>query len=877
MTDPRPTESAKLVALAYTTDVDDSVAGYPTLKGMGKFELPVKGSFTALVGRNGAGKTRLLNSIGAQTELVLSLPSSPTQTGALKDADTSPHRAAGLWGLAPVPEGYGLEDHSWLTPDTGGMDAGLYRGVRSIWPEHPRDRFLHFLNLTKDGELSNAVSVALQHENMASPHDSPRKSECLRLLRSEFTSDILEKISDLPNSLRNTVAYAATAMYPFRYRAGTDTFEDLFLIAIGLELATFSRVGITGAANNATQKLRFYFRDAPQLSPSCVNLLRAHRLANGAPMRSEDEEAPSASVAEYIEELESICYATADAGLATNVNSSWNFTPLLPLNLDGTAGVLHEGPNHTLWLEGVAAVPESHGLVTNANILPYGEGFDWGAGSWRFGTGKTDLSWMQEIEPDENGIIDLASPIIAKRRAADDEWRSKLIHNGSQPREISFVFSQDFLVFCERVVRAVNAVAAVIADDLPAAVMDPSDGTLRWRFIKHGPLPQSANDLLDLNNLSFGEQRWIRFSILIVSRLLDRVLTAYGTEDDRDWIEQGALQQLTAGVFEGCELVTVIDEPEAGLHPTAIDRLSKGLHDLAVHLGIHFVIATHSPIVLRTVQATSGTIAHSHIDLNGDRIFQAIDTAELVEIARDLGMNSVDLLHMTSTFLLVEGEHDRIVIDGLIGADIREAGVVITPLRGALKVSQIVDSDLVWRFTDARLVLVLDSIDSEQMASIVMDAKQMVSDGNMLGAIAALDPLKRDRSSKGKTEREAVYELLRSAVEANRIDRLEIFGLEEPDIIDYFHPRELGPVDLDSEYLHLPRREAWDLLHARYINTPKRDRKNHGFKSWAVETLGVGTDPSDVLRRASANLDRMPEDFERLRELLCSITPLKYG
>jgi len=115
--------------------------------------------------------------------------------------------------------------------------------------------------------------------------------------------------------------------------------------------------------------------------------------------------------------------------------------------------------------------------------------------------------------------------------------------------------------------------------------------------------------------------------------------------------------------------------------------------------------------------------------------------------------------------------------------------------------------------------------------------------------------------------------LLRAAVTANRVDRLEIFGLSEPDIIDYFHPRELGSISPDSEYFDLGRREAWDLLHSRFMNTPKRERKDLGFKSWAVDILGVGADPSEVLRGASSNLDRIPDDFLRLRDLLCSVKP----
>jgi len=863
----------RLEALAYTSDVDESLAGFRSLNGFGSFEIPLSGPLTAIVGRNGTGKSRFLASIGAQTELVFQMPT-PTRWRLTTDDSESPFRLPrGLWGLAPIPEGLSLGDHLWVAPDPTGWDAGEYRGVRSIWQEHPRDRFLHFLELLSDTALADSVVVALQSADGDEVRESRGQAVELELLASAFVADVVDKVARAPAPLRHLAAYAATAMYPFDHWIGKSVFADVFLVAVGIELAEFSRVGVTGALTNELQRLRFYFQVDPVSGPACAAIVLGHEKVWESDAGLTESSGLLQRLADFAQDFESICYASSDAGLEPVVGSSWRFTPQLALELDGGAGVLREGDATSLWLEGVAALPRTGDQWRDALGVRNDRGEDWGAVSWRFAAPQADFTWLEELEPDENNIIDLAAPLTEARLAKESEWQARLIHTSGRPSELLFGFSDEVLGVCDRAVRAVNAVASVLLLEPPVALLDPSDGVLCWRFIKHGPLPQSPTDLLKIEDLSFGEQRWMRFANLIASRMLDRVLLAYGADSDRGWLESGALEALDPGVFRGSELVVVVDEPEAGLHPTAIDRLARGLQELAETLGIHFVVATHSPNVLRVVQAASGTIAHSHVNMSGERVFQAIDSAELGALAHDLGMNSVDLLQMTSTFLLVEGEHDRIVINNLIGDDIRRAGVVITPLRGALKVSQIVDSDLVWRFTDARLVLVLDSIDADQMSGIVETAKRHVAGGDMRSAIDSLDPLKRDRTSKGKTEREALYELLRAAVTAHRIDRLEIFGLQEPDIIDYFHPRELGSVSPDSEYFSLGRREAWDSLHAKYMNTPKKERKDVGFKSWAVDLLGVGTDPSEVLRNASASLDRIPDDFVRLRDLLCSVKP----
>lgn len=860
-------------ALVHTTDVDESLAGFRGLSGFGSFEIPISGPVTAIVGRNGSGKTRFLASIGAQTELVFEMPLPQHWRLSTDDPEVSARLPSGLWGLAPVPDGYTLGDHSWVTPDPTGWDVGEYSGVRSIWQEHPRDRFHHFLRLLSGTDLAGSVAVALQSAGDDVPRQSPHQALETELLASQFVADVIAKVARASAPIRHLAAYAATAMYPSDHWVGRSVFADLFLAGVGIELAEFSRIGVTGARTNDSQRIRFYFQVDSVSAPGCTAIVQGHEQGRESGTKSTEPPSLLQRLADFAENLESICYASADAGLEPVAGSTWRFTPQLPLQLDGSAGVLHEGETKSLWLEGVTALPQTDDRWRSILGVRNARSDDWGAVSWRFSSPRTDLAWLEDLEPDENDIIDLGAPLTEARLAREAEWQSRLIHTTGRPTELVFGFTDEVLGICERAVRAVNAVASVLVVDPPVALLDPCDGALRWRFIKHGPLPQSPTDLLKIDDLSFGEQRWMRFANLIASRMLDRVLSAYGSDADREWIDSGAIEALGPGVFLGSELVVVIDEPEAGLHPTAIDRLARGLRELAETLRIHFVLATHSPNVLRIVQAASGTIAHSHVNLSGERVFQAINTAELSTFAQDLGMNSVDLLQMTSTFLLVEGEHDRIVINNLIGEEIRRSGVVTTPLRGALKVSQIVDSDLVWRFTDARLVLVLDSIDAEQMSGIVATAKRHVAEGDTRSAIDSLDPLKRDRTSKGKTEREALYELLRAAVAAHRIDRLEIFGLEEPDIIDYFHPRELGPVSPNSEYLSLGRREAWDLLHAKYMNTPKKERKDVGFKSWAVDVLGVGTDPSEVLRSASASLDRIPDDFIRLRDLLCSVKP----
>ena len=873
----------RLIGLAYTGDVDISVAGYGQIEGFGSFDLPISGNLSAIVGQNGSGKSRFLQSLGKQTELLFSMPAPTTPKEHVgralhipwQEEDEEDARQLGLWGLDSRPSGgsHDAADRPWLTPLPFDDDEF---GTRMIWRQQPRDRFKRFRSILR----------APRGKPPWTNHSSSGEKGTDRFHENDvvdrFAQEIWQSIVELDRSWRINAAHAATALYPFDHFIGTNKFEDLIITGAGVELAKQSIISLTGCETQSDQKLRFWFEADWHTNPCLTALVAcpAHDelISNPKNVRttSRIDLMQSATIEKRqivleIEDFENMCWASTDhSGFLSHTGSPRHYSPLLPLRLTSMAAVTHEAEPGGLWLEGLSAPPEFDSQARNVAAIshPYmALGAAGGSCSWTPRTWFDGDMFDYAMTLGDNGEY---YPVAVMEQP---DWSASLVtgNSFSNLSVSTFTFSDDVLEFLSQAVEAVNLIAKVILPAPPTALADLSTGVLRWRYVKSGSPPQNEQDTLSLEDLSFAEQRWMKFANLIAGRFLDRVLRELGDERDVEWASLNLLSH-AGGTFPGTPWIVTIDEPEAGLHPTAVDRLARGLEALGTQLGVHFVLATHSPNVLKVVQGAQGLIAHAHLNNRGERVFEAIDSARLNEFAGDLGLNPIDILQMTSTFLLVEGEHDRIVINNIIGDDIKRAGVVITPLRGALKVSQIVDSDILWRFTDARLVLVLDSIDADQFQKILQSAKNLVGTGDLDAAIDALEPLKRDRSDKGKTEREALYGLLRSAVTSRRIDRLEIFGLKEPDIIDYFHPSELGNVDPGSHYVSMSRREAWDALHKDYMQTPKKER-TVDFKSWAVAKLGLNDSPTQVLHSASENLDRIPDDFNNLRELLCSLSP----
>jgi predicted ATPase len=157
---------------------------------------------------------------------------------------------------------------------------------------------------------------------------------------------------------------------------------------------------------------------------------------------------------------------------------------------------------------------------------------------------------------------------------------------------------------------------------------------LRWVFVRD-------NTVYDVEQGSTAEIRWARIAIKMAERVN---LVA----DPRD-----ASNTLTL----------VLDEPERGLHPTAIRHLAKTLEDAdGVWSGmssrpLQFLIATHSPHIMNVRGARRWRCASFP------------DGAELLEVDEDattrilnLGLMPADILAFARAIVLVEGHHDELVL-----------------------------------------------------------------------------------------------------------------------------------------------------------------------------------------------------------------------
>jgi len=248
--------------------------------------------------------------------------------------------------------------------------------------------------------------------------------------------------------------------------------------------------------------------------------------------------------------------------------------------------------------------------------------------------------------------------------------------------------------------------------------------------------------------------------------------------------------------------IFLLDEPDLGLHRSAERVLFAALERLAANPNFLVVVATHSPLALglRTAKL-------HHVTRNDDG---GIDFKKLSLKSKDqlhvLGLSISDTLALTRVFMIVEGRHDEIVFSELF-ADIpggfRDLGIEILPMHGGRNAGSVIDSTLLWDYTDAKVAVVLDRVPHETLSALWEHAVTRVretADSRFEISTEFRDAVTERMSklisgSAKPDEISWITNLGTKALESGRPERLALLGLPEDDILAYVPPDLLGAAD----------------------------------------------------------------------------------
>lgn len=292
-----------------------------------------------------------------------------------------------------------------------------------------------------------------------------------------------------------------------------------------------------------------------------------------------------------------------------------------------------------------------------------------------------------------------------------------------------------------------------------------------------------------------------------------------------------AIKIATYGSSTGITIL-VLDEPERGLHRLAERHLLEGLRELTdLYPDLVIIVASHSPSFLRPDIAR---LHHVERDSEGSVRIQSLPNIDLNEIEQ-LGLSASDLLQLTRVVVLVEGAHEEWVLEAMYGEDFAAMGVRVLSMRGAKQLRAAAEGRLLFDFTEAHVVVLLDNTNAksarETWELACQSWRNSTGENSDSRKQAVLQIVDRMHRSRDDTEGKALKEFCNAAIFNERFDRVRIAGLSKPDIQEYFDSHHFAGKKSPAATFQELRRQWEDAggsgrlgQHKRWLTTV------HGFK-----------------------------------------------
>lgn len=378
---------------------------------------------------------------------------------------------------------------------------------------------------------------------------------------------------------------------------------------------------------------------------------------------------------------------------------------------------------------------------------------------------------------------------------------------------------------------------------LPVSVWGRGLPRIRATFTEHG-----EDEARDLKVVGAGTARWVAAAVRLACRRLEagrQVVTDDSGMPVSDEAEkrqivrdarQAALNQHRVRLEPwDAAAVYIADEPEAHLHPAALQSVRQWLTQLA-ETAATVLVATHSTALLdSTSELVNRVLVRREQHRTHLRHMTGAVAGELAGVADDLGLTQGELLLMTRLALFVEGTHDQIILDEWFGDDLRYAGIRVFPVQGVDNLPGLAESEITAAL-DIRIAT--------------------LSDDTSLSRASWGSP--RTRGEK------AVSLLLDYAARAGI--QVHAVGLDKPDILYYLDEAICRQV--------APAFPGWHAAQAELRNARSRMR----WKRWVEDQYALSLTRESIrqLARRCRQEDKIPAELARkMHELTAYATAAK--
>lgn len=368
-------------------------------------------------------------------------------------------------------------------------------------------------------------------------------------------------------------------------------------------------------------------------------------------------------------------------------------------------------------------------------------------------------------------------PAISTRRHlfANRPYSGGFAQDGSFARS-PIRLGHELVARTRTIAKDANTLLADLLDDAPALSLNLGNddewflgASCQWSATR-----LNDDEAMPLHALSFAEQRWARVAIG-----LSLVADLTQAPDPVEELARKALHPDTTPDLPTRSGLTwlLLDEPERGLHRTAEAQMARGLSNLAER-GVRVVVATHSPELLDQKFGEVSFVRRRSVEGPG----AVLPMARFDAVRDSLGLNPSDLLRRTRGWALVEGEHDREVLRGMIGSELDDLGIQILAVRGSSKLKTVVDSQFLYEFTDAVLFPILDHVRLGDLKAVweqhVARARTTSSVPTVVGSLVA--ELKEKFGESGRL----FAEFLGPSLKNGTFDRVVPLGIPQRDVLE---------------------------------------------------------------------------------------------
>ena len=276
------------------------------------------------------------------------------------------------------------------------------------------------------------------------------------------------------------------------------------------------------------------------------------------------------------------------------------------------------------------------------------------------------------------------------------------------------------------------------------------------------------------------------------------------------------------------KLVVVLgDEIDRSLHEVAISSFYKQLQVRKLPI----IAATHSFQALANTQCRKRHVISTVNGISNVRL----TASDIDKASEDLGVTKSSLLGLTQLFVVVEGEHDQIILNEIFDSNdlLSDLRVQVLPMRGTVNVLRVLDSRLL-KYSDALVLVVADNGLNDVIGSRLLLAKDLYKTNLGIQEIK-VQILKSQTSDESQEEKQLTH-LIIDALENRMLDRLSIFAMSKGDIIEYLEASQFGLT------------KTWTSLRSEHAQWSSQSTKGskRDFKSFLRTQYGAKIEPTNI-------------------------------